>query len=339
VTSQVNALLRLQGPGFANLDATDSESISFVATPFDGTLEYAGTSGRNLGEREVPVSRTTTITDPAALALYTGTGTVTLSVTANGGNTVVGSSGGNLASVVTTEGAAEVEVIYHYTPEDCLVPGAYVIVQPNQPPGYLDGPETSGNQAPIPESAGTDEIPVTVTTDSPENNFGERLAASVGGFVYHDVNNNGRKNNGERGIGNVLITLTGTDVLGNSVRRTVRTNGAGAYRFTDLLAGTYIITERQPGGWIDGKDRAGTHNGRVLGNDKMTVTLAGGDHASNYLFGERLRQQGTNPGGPTPGPTPGPGPTPRPNPPPPPPGGATNPSKSDLLWSSYFGRR
>src|SRR5690606_27646078 len=107
--------------------------------------------------------------------------------------------------------------------------------------------------------------------DGVENNFGELQAiptdrSSLSGFVYVDANDNGIKEPNELTIGNVTITLTGTDVLGNSVMLVTQTAVNGFYIFSDLLAGTYTITETQPNGFLDGKDTIGTPGG-TTGND------------------------------------------------------------------------
>src|SRR5258707_780620 len=47
-------------------------------------------------------------------------------------------------------------------------------------------------------------------------NFGELLPASIGGCVYVDSNLDGVKDPGEKTLAGVLITLTGTDDLGQS---------------------------------------------------------------------------------------------------------------------------
>jgi LPXTG-motif cell wall-anchored protein len=46
----------------------------------------------------------------------------------------------------------------------------------------------------------------------------------------------------QRGVAGARVKLTGTDVLGKKVNRTVATGDDGSYSFTDLRAGTYEIT-------------------------------------------------------------------------------------------------
>jgi len=113
------------------------------------------------------------------------------------------------------------------------------------------------------------------------------LLSSISGYVYHDSNNDGDRA-GETPISGVLVTLTGTDTLGNSVFLTATTNDDGFYRFADLRPGTYTITETQPAGWLDGKDTIGTPGG-TSGNDVFTdIVLPAGYHGVENNFGELL---------------------------------------------------
>ena len=82
--------------------------------------------------------------------------------------------------------------------------------------------------------------------------------ASIGGHVYVDRNNNGVYDPGETPLANVLITITGNDMTGANVTRSMITGANGAYQFNDLMAGTYIVTQDiQPTRYKDGKDAVG----------------------------------------------------------------------------------
>lgn len=107
--------------------------------------------------------------------------------------------------------------------------------------------------------------------------------ASIAGNVYHDRNDNGLIDPGEEGIAGVEIRLT----QGGTVVATTTTDASGHYSFTNLVPGTYTVVEVHPSGWIDGKDTAGSHGGTVSNDVIANVTLAGGDNATNYNFGER----------------------------------------------------
>ena len=169
----------------------------------------------------------------------------------------------------------------------------YRIVE-TQPTGLADGQENPTNT-------------ITVTnlpaSGSSGNDFGER-AASLGGSVWLDANNNGVRDAGENGIAGVSVSLpAGTvDALGNTVAAIV-TDANGNYRFDDLLAGTYTVSEQaaQPvvGGvtTINGITVAGTVGGSASGTATPVATvpsavagivLPAGGASINNNFGETL---------------------------------------------------
>ena len=154
-----------------------------------------------------------------------------------------------------------------------------------QPDGYANGSENPGNTITV------SQLPVT---GSAGNNFGEKLG-SLAGVVYEDfsstaaTNNNGTQDAGENPIAGVSLTLTGTDVNGTPVNRTVTTDANGAYAFGDLIEGNYTITETQPVDYIDGKHTAGnatTAGSNAVANVISGIGLDAGQDATGYLFGE-----------------------------------------------------
>ena len=111
------------------------------------------------------------------------------------------------------------------------------------------------------QTAGTDPTPVYVVAgvDNSAGADGFDIAIhSLAGYVYNDVDNDGVRDGGELGLAGVTVTLTGTDYLGVAVSRTAVTNFAGLYRFDDMVAGTYTLTETQPTGWTDGIPPSGS---------------------------------------------------------------------------------
>lgn len=171
-----------------------------------------------------------------------------------------------------------------YLFDELSVGRPYRIVE-TQPAGYADGSENAGNEITIAALAASG------TADA---DFGERLGA-LAGVVFEDYsasiagNNNGVQDAGEQGIANVTLTLSGVDINGNTVSRTLSSAAGGGYRFADLLAGTYTITETQPPAYLDGKHRAGnatTPGSNAVANVISGIGLAAGESASGYLYGE-----------------------------------------------------
>jgi hypothetical protein len=67
----------------------------------------------------------------------------------------------------------------------------------------------------------------------------QNTSASIGNFVWNDVNNNGIQEPNEAGVAGVTVTLydgTGTNVIATDV-----TDILGNYTFNDLPAGTYLV--------------------------------------------------------------------------------------------------
>ncbi|MGB9753387.1 SdrD B-like domain-containing protein [Roseiflexus castenholzii] len=173
---------------------------------------------------------------------------------------------GNVVSTTTTLADGS----YRF---DNLPAGNYTIEQ-TQPTGY-------GSSTPNTLSV---TVPLTGLTDQ---NFGETVS-TLSGFVYVDSDNDGVFDTGESGIGGVTVTLL--DSLGNVVSTTL-TLADGSYRFENLLAGTYTISETQPLIYSDGQDSVGTIGGVPVGtlvsNDVIgDIDLPAGTDGITYNFGE-----------------------------------------------------
>jgi hypothetical protein len=111
-------------------------------------------------------------------------------------------------------------------------------------------------------------------------------ASSLSGFVYHDANNNGAFDLGERPIPGASVALAGKDGKNNSVSQAVVTDPDGRYQFTNLPAGAYAITETQPAGYTDGGETLGTSGGSKSNDKFSSINLAASVNGTNYNFGE-----------------------------------------------------
>jgi serine-aspartate repeat-containing protein C/D/E len=178
---------------------------------------------------------------------------------------------------------------------DNLLPGTYTILE-ETPPGLIDADSDVGTISGV--KVGTNPDANTLSTivlnggdHGVHYDFCEHLPASVSGYVYHDANNDGIKENGEAPIpGTTVILLDAA----NTQVATTTTDNNGFYKFSGLSAGTYHIHEIQPSPWFDGKDAAGTVLGQLVGaaenpGDQIDgVTLLWGDNGIDYDFGELL---------------------------------------------------
>ena len=150
-------------------------------------------------------------------------------------------SNGNQLQSTTTNSAG------NYTFTD-LVPGDYTVqfVTPN---GMFPTLQDQGSD----DSADSDLNPQTgqttpVSLESGETNdmvdAGFYFPASLGDFVWEDVNRNGVQEVGEGGIVGMTVNLL--DNLGNPIGLTTQTVQYGYYEFTDIAPGSYIVEFKTP---------------------------------------------------------------------------------------------
>ncbi|MGD1044155.1 MAG: SdrD B-like domain-containing protein [Bacteroidota bacterium] len=102
-------------------------------------------------------------------------------------------------------------------------------------------------------------------------------SGSICGIKFNDLNGDGLQNNGELGIPNFTINLT-NNLLAGSVNLTTTTDANGNYCFNNLQAGTYTVSETNPGGWLQTFPASpGT----------QIVALATNQHMDNINFGNK----------------------------------------------------
>ena len=171
-----------------------------------------------------------------------------------------------------------------------LRPGEYS-VREFTPDGFIDGGDHLGTIDGVTVGElGNDRLSsITLSSGDQAVNydFCEHIPAELHGRVFHDFNDDGTFQSNEEGIADVLVQLI--DENGDLVAEQ-RTDSAGNYWFTDLVAGTYKLQEVQPTDFIDGMDRVGQVGGATIGEtmaDMFTgIELRGGEQGVNYDFGE-----------------------------------------------------
>ena len=173
---------------------------------------------------------------------------------------------------------------------DNLPPGTNYLITETHPTNFADGLD-SQNGVLINNSRSSDNISsinLPVNTALTQYNFAEIGLASIAGSVWHDENNDGNKTVDETiGIENVTITLTGNEtVSGKAITFTTVTDSNGNYQFSNLAAGTYVVTETHPTNYADGTEQLGDAGG-AAGNDVFSaINLASNQSGVGYNFGE-----------------------------------------------------
>ena len=149
---------------------------------------------------------------------------------------------GSMVSVTTTDASG----LYLFTG---LAPGCYK-VQFGTPAGFTPSPANVGGDATDSDSVGG--VTGNYTLVAGETNLtvdaGFYKLASLGDFVWKDLNSNGIQDAGEPGIAGVLETLLRCD--NTPTGATTTTNASGFYLFANLVPGCYKVQFGTPVGLL-----------------------------------------------------------------------------------------
>jgi hypothetical protein len=148
------------------------------------------------------------------------------------------------------------------------------------PAGFISTLSQQGSD----DSKDSNPNPYTVSLGLAESNltidFGFYRPASLGDYVWEDLNANGQQDTGEPRIANVTVHLV--DCAGN-ILATTTTDANGIYSFTDLVPGSYAVQFVTPGGYVPTLANVNNNNTDSIDSDSVggmtqCVTLESGDN-------------------------------------------------------------
>ncbi|MBK9927461.1 MAG: sortase [Anaerolineales bacterium] len=186
------------------------------------------------------------------------------------------SSTGTLVATTTTSGGG----LYLF---DNLTPGDYY-VEFIPPTGYvLSSQNQGGDDAADSDANTTTGVTATTTLTSGENDLTwdagvHQPLASLGNFVWNDLDADGIQDSGEAGINGVTVRLHASD--GTVIATTTTTNG-GQYLFSNLIPGDYYVEFVAPTGYLfspqnqGGDDTADSDANTTTGVTATTTLIAG----------------------------------------------------------------
>ncbi len=150
--------------------------------------------------------------------------------------TVIDPAGHSFSMTATTDSLG------HYEFRN-VTQGSSTVAVLSVPAGYLREVVLPGTLGGTAATTAINGIPVSGSLISLQNDFGFIKSASLSGYVVWDLDHNMERDTADFGLGNVTMTLQGTDYLGHSVTLTTATSVLGYYAFANLAPGTYKIIE------------------------------------------------------------------------------------------------
>jgi uncharacterized repeat protein (TIGR01451 family)/fimbrial isopeptide formation D2 family protein len=181
--------------------------------------------------------------------------------------TLLDADGNELATTTTdTDGA------YLF---DGLVPGDY-LVRFTAPDGYVISPTNIGSDTAVDSDGITTAVTLDAGEHDPTIDLGLYRPASLGDFVWLDMDADGIQDQGEAPVPGVTVTLLDAD--GNELDTTT-TDADGAYLFDGLAPGTYTVTFSDlPADHVITATGAGSDITVDSNGLTTTVTLAENEH-------------------------------------------------------------
>jgi parallel beta-helix repeat protein len=127
---------------------------------------------------------------------------------------------------------------------------------------------------------------VVRVTNNTSADFGNFKLGEIHGTKFEDLNANGTKDTGEKGLQGWQININGMDTITNTiVNNTTTTDKNGDYNFTGLTNGTYIITETGQNGWVQSTPATGKYTVNITSGAAITKQDFGNFHKGKITGG------------------------------------------------------
>lgn len=162
---------------------------------------------------------------------------------------------------------------------DSLPAGDYTVVVPNTPPGLVPtvlgtpGADNNNQGTSYAVSLSEDEIDMT-------GDFGFAVPASIGDFIWYDVDGDGIQDPDEGGLANVTVVLY--DINGTPIFTTT-TDINGSYLFDELSPGTYSV------GVVAGVDGLTATSGSDVYTGGTQITVGAGENYTEADMGYQMQ--------------------------------------------------
>ncbi len=185
-----------------------------------------------------------------------------------------------------------------------LMPGIYTVSESLQtgwsqtypkPPAPPE-PQNKDTMVVIPATSGLAEDPrmYRTTIDSsgwsrPRRSFGNFRRGQIGGTVFLDLNGDGGKDPGDRGLSGWRLQLSGKDASGKPVTGECTTDSFGGYLFANIAGGDYTVKLIRQTGWRITRPTTAdlyavrVNVGAIVSGRDFGTRLAGSLHGQVYL--------------------------------------------------------
>jgi hypothetical protein len=188
ITGTTNANLSINVPSGPLPLSIPSVTESFTAGPYDGTLNYSGTSGKEFAtETSSSVPETTVLTSPSDLAAFTGEFRIPVTISGHAtGN--ASATDGHLSDGFNTQTSVTLTIIYHYIPNMSSPTGSSPVSSAPSSASSSSSSSSPTNSAPTtPTGTGSQSQPVTTQSQQTSSHGRKGKAAVSHKTVQHAV--------------------------------------------------------------------------------------------------------------------------------------------------------